>query len=78
MLTRSFLPGPCPHIKLRSCRIPPRSMPAHQAGIMVVTFAQGSLGLGRIFLGDVFGGTYALLLATLGFNTRYPGPAAQW
>mmetsp|Transcript_1123 Transcript_1123/g.2414 ORF Transcript_1123/g.2414 Transcript_1123/m.2414 type:complete len:874 (+) Transcript_1123:349-2970(+) len=54
------------------------SMPAQQNGMLVVTFCQGSLALGRMFLGDVFGGAYALMLATLGYNSRHPGPAANW
>merc|ERR1719224_333339 len=29
-------------------------------------------------LGDVFSGAYALLLATLGYNSRRPGPASNW
>ncbi|CAD7922295.1 unnamed protein product [Amoebophrya sp. A120] len=54
------------------------SMSSQQNGMLVVTFCQGSLALGRIFLGDVFGGAYALMLATLGYNSRHPGPAANW
>ena len=42
------------------------TMVGHQRGLLVVTFFQGSLGLTRMCLGDVFGGAYALLLATLG------------
>ncbi|CAD7964903.1 unnamed protein product [Amoebophrya sp. A25] len=53
------------------------SMPAQQNGMLVVTFLQGSLALGRIFLGDIFGGAYALMLATLGYNSRHPGPQAN-
>merc|ERR1712050_611363 len=47
-------------------------------GILVATFVQGSLGLFRICLGDVFSGSYTLLLATLGYNSRHPGPASNW
>jgi len=54
------------------------SMETHQRGILVVTFAQGVMGFARICMGDVFGGIYALLLATLGYNSRIPGPAANW
>lgn len=50
----------------------------HQKGLLVVTFAQGVMGITRICMGDVFGGIYALLLATLGYNSRIPGPAANW
>lgn len=49
-----------------------------EKGILVATFAQGTLGLVRICLGDVFTGAYTLLLATLGFNSRHPGPASNW
>jgi len=49
-----------------------------QTGIVVATFVQGSMGVVRILLGDVFGGCYTLLLATLGFNARRPGPASNW
>merc|ERR1712050_779621 len=47
-------------------------------GLLVATFVQGSLGLFRICLGDVFSGSYTLLLATLGYNSRHPGPASNW
>jgi hypothetical protein len=49
-----------------------------QTGIFWLTLLQGSIGGCRVYLGDVFGGAYALLLATLGFNSRYPGPAVNW
>jgi len=49
-----------------------------QKGIVVATFVQGSMGVVRIMLGDVFSGCYTLLLATLGFNARRPGPASNW
>lgn len=49
-----------------------------QRGIVLATFVQGSMGVIRILLGDVFSGCYTLLLATLGFNARRPGPAANW
>lgn len=49
-----------------------------ERGLLVATFVQGSLGLVRICLGDVFSGSYSLLLATLGFNSRRPGPASNW
>jgi len=54
------------------------SMETHQKGLLVVTFAQGVMGITRICMGDIFGGIYALLLATLGYNSRIPGPAANW
>ncbi len=53
-------------------------MNAHQRALFLITLAQGGLGACRIFLGDVFGGAYALMLATLGYNSRFPGPAANW
>jgi len=49
-----------------------------QTGIVLATFVQGSMGVVRILLGDVFSGCYTLLLATLGFNARRPGPASNW
>lgn len=49
-----------------------------EKGVLVATFVQGSLGIMRICLGDVFSGAYALLLATLGYNSRRPGPASNW
>jgi len=49
-----------------------------QQGVLVSTFLQGSLGIARVCLGDVFSGTYQLLLATLGFNARHPGPSSNW
>jgi hypothetical protein len=49
-----------------------------EKGVLVATFVQGSLGLLRICLGDVFSGCYSLLLATLGYNSRRPGPASNW
>lgn len=49
-----------------------------EKGILVATFIQGSLGLIRICLGDVFSGSYTLLLATLGYNSRRPGPSSNW
>eukprot|EP00931_Biecheleriopsis_adriatica_P039242 TRINITY_DN22443_c0_g1_i1.p1 TRINITY_DN22443_c0_g1~~TRINITY_DN22443_c0_g1_i1.p1 ORF type:complete len:470 (-),score=94.76 TRINITY_DN22443_c0_g1_i1:57-1433(-) len=54
------------------------SMQALQRGLLVATFAQGSLGLLRMCLGDFFSGSYTLLLATLGYNSRHPGPASAW
>jgi len=49
-----------------------------EQGVLVSTFLQGSLGIARVCLGDVFSGTYQLLLATLGFNARHPGPSSNW
>merc|ERR1719183_3129630 len=49
-----------------------------EKGILVATFVQGSLGILRMCLGDVFSGAYGLLLATLGYNSRRPGPASNW
>lgn len=49
-----------------------------EKGILVATFVQGSVGLLKICLGDVFSGAYTLLLATLGYNSRHPGPASNW
>merc|ERR550537_2011061 len=49
-----------------------------ERGVLVATFVQGSLGIVRICLGDVFSGSYTLLLATLGYNARVPGPASNW
>lgn len=47
-------------------------------GILVITFVQGSLGVVRICMGDVYSGCYTLLLATLGYNSRFPGEASNW
>jgi hypothetical protein len=47
-------------------------------GVVVATAMQGSLGLARMYLGDFFGGSYALLLAILGYNSRIPGPSSTW
>merc|ERR1719247_772377 len=49
-----------------------------EKGVLVATFVQGSLGIVRMCLGDVFSGCYGLLLATLGYNSRRPGPASNW
>eukprot|EP00929_Paragymnodinium_shiwhaense_P007577 TRINITY_DN111492_c0_g1_i1.p1 TRINITY_DN111492_c0_g1~~TRINITY_DN111492_c0_g1_i1.p1 ORF type:complete len:452 (+),score=72.57 TRINITY_DN111492_c0_g1_i1:167-1522(+) len=49
-----------------------------EQGVLVATFMQGSLGLVKIVSGDFFSGSYALLLATLGYNARQPGPASNW
>lgn len=49
-----------------------------EKGVLVATFVQGSLGIVRMCLGDVFSGAYGLLLATLGYNSRRPGPASNW
>lgn len=49
-----------------------------EKGVLVATFVQGSLGIIRMCLGDVFSGCYGLLLATLGYNSRRPGPASNW
>jgi hypothetical protein len=49
-----------------------------EKGVLVATFVQGSLGIVRICLGDAFSGCYGLLLATLGYNSRRPGPASNW
>merc|ERR1712217_366155 len=49
-----------------------------ERGLLVATFVQGSLGLFRKCLGDVFSGSYTVLLATLGYNSRHPGPASNW
>ena len=45
-------------------------METHQQGLLVVTFLQGFMGVSRMCMGDIFGGIYALLLATLGYNAR--------
>lgn len=58
--------------------LPDLSVKDLERGILVATFVQGSLGLLRICLGDVFSGSYTLLLATLGYNARHPGPASNW
>mmetsp|Transcript_18962 Transcript_18962/g.42836 ORF Transcript_18962/g.42836 Transcript_18962/m.42836 type:complete len:384 (-) Transcript_18962:64-1215(-) len=58
--------------------IPELSLQALQRGLLVATFLQGSLGLLRMCLGDFFSGSYTLLLATLGYNSRHPGPASAW
>eukprot|EP00811_Abedinium_folium_P032830 NODE_5843_length_1729_cov_9.018727.p1 GENE.NODE_5843_length_1729_cov_9.018727~~NODE_5843_length_1729_cov_9.018727.p1 ORF type:complete len:484 (+),score=102.33 NODE_5843_length_1729_cov_9.018727:62-1453(+) len=44
-------------------------------GVFVTTLSQLALGLVRIALGDFYGGTYVVLLAVMGFNSRRPGPA---
>merc|ERR550539_543305 len=62
----------------RRCELPEMKIQDLENGILVATFVQGSLGLLRICLGDAFSGSYTLLLATLGFNSRHPGPAANW
>jgi len=49
-----------------------------ETGVLCATFVQGSLGILRMCLGDVFSGAYGLLLATLGYNSRKPGPASNW
>ncbi|CAJ1351625.1 unnamed protein product [Effrenium voratum] len=61
-----------------SSPLPELSLQALQRGLLVATFFQGSLGLLRICLGDFFSGSYTLLLATLGYNSRHPGPASAW
>lgn len=58
--------------------LPELSLQALQRGLLVATFLQGSLGLLRICLGDFFSGSYTLLLATLGYNSRHPGPSSAW
>lgn len=58
--------------------LPELSLQELQSGLLVATFAQGSLGLLRMCLGDFFSGAYTLLLATLGYNSRHPGPASAW
>jgi len=58
--------------------IPEPTLQELEKGVLVATFVQGSLGIGRMCLGDVFSGAYALLLATLGYNSRKPGPASNW
>lgn len=63
---------------LRCATLPEFTMEELEGGVLVATFLQGSLGLVRICLGDVYQGAYALLLATLGFNARRPGPASNW
>mmetsp|Transcript_47785 Transcript_47785/g.58736 ORF Transcript_47785/g.58736 Transcript_47785/m.58736 type:complete len:328 (-) Transcript_47785:30-1013(-) len=65
---------------LESCAppLPELSLQALQRGLLVATFLQGSLGLLRICLGDFFSGSYTLLLATLGYNSRHPGPSSAW
>jgi len=42
----------------------------------VATLMQGSLGLVRVCCGDYFNGLYQILLATVGFNSRHPGPTS--
>lgn len=54
------------------------NLETHRNGILVVTFFQGVFGIVRMTSGDVFGGIYALFLATLGYNSRIPGPAVNW
>lgn len=63
---------------LKCATLPEFTMEELEGGVLVATFLQGSLGLVRICLGDVYQGAYALLLATLGFNARRPGPASNW
>jgi len=62
----------------RCVTVPELSIKDLERGVLVATFLQGSLGLVRICLGDVFSGCYTLLLATLGYNARHPGPASNW
>lgn len=54
------------------------SMAELENGILVITFIQGSLGIVRICMGDIYSGCYTLLLATLGYNSRFPGEASNW
>merc|ERR1719160_736698 len=63
---------------LPTTTIPELSLEGYQKAILVLTFIQESGGLARMCIGDVFGGAYTLLLATLGYNSRTPGPAANW
>eukprot|EP00397_Hematodinium_sp_SG-2012_P035697 GEMP01038437.1.p1 GENE.GEMP01038437.1~~GEMP01038437.1.p1 ORF type:complete len:345 (+),score=83.14 GEMP01038437.1:182-1216(+) len=56
----------------------PWAMETHKRGVLVATFLQGSFGLIRMSMGDIYGGIYAILLATLGYNSLIPGPAANW
>ncbi|OLP99143.1 hypothetical protein AK812_SmicGene18357 [Symbiodinium microadriaticum] len=44
---------------------------------VLLVFPSGPARL-RICLGDFFSGSYTLLLATLGYNSRHPGPASAW
>ena len=53
-------------------------MESQQNGILAITALQGCFGITRMFIGDFFGGSYALMLATLGYNSRFPGPAVNW
>lgn len=55
---------------------PEVSLQRLEQGLLVATLFQGSLGIIRICLGDVFTGSYQLLLAAVGFNSRHPGPAS--
>jgi len=81
-LSMAFCPLPFPPFtsldSVKVMPLPELSMENLERGILVATFAQGSLGLLRICLGDVFSGSYTLLLATLGYNSRKPGPASNW
>jgi len=78
----AFCPVPFPPFNslgsVQVMPLPELSMENLERGILVATFAQGSFGLLRICLGDVFSGSYTLLLATLGYNSRKPGPASNW
>lgn len=80
--TMAFCPvcpvGPC-GMDVSKC-IPLRelTMKELETGVLCATFVQGSLGILRMCLGDVFSGAYGLLLATLGYNSRKPGPASNW
>jgi hypothetical protein len=78
----AFCPMPLAFPDLGHCvpvpKIPEFSMQELERGVFVATFIQGSLGLVRIFSGDLFSGSYTLLLATLGYNARHPGPASNW
>jgi len=72
-----FCPSDLPFLR-EGVKVPELSAKDLERGILVATFVQGSLGLVRICLGDVFSGSYTLLLATLGYNARQPGPASNW
>merc|ERR1719265_59654 len=58
-------------------KLDPEAEPELQRRLLVLTFAQGSLGLARICSGDVYAGSYMLLLATLGYHSRFP-EASNW
>jgi len=81
-LSLAFCPFPltrdCSLGHLRMDPLQDLSLKDLQKGIVLATFIQGSMGVVRILLGDVFSGCYTLLLATLGFNARRPGPASNW